>query len=183
MAKITASDLAEIPELHTLWRCGDPSGARADLSGADLIGANLIGADLAGVNLVRADLSDANLVRADLIGADLSDANLAGANLAGANLADANLIGANYTHKGVEAEKFLVMTNLYKYTTIAIIDKTGKHWIALGCKFQSREDWQTQFWNNLSEFPNDNSLKTRERQFALRTAEAWLDMMSSPEVQ
>jgi len=143
MTKITASDLAEIQKLHTLWSCGDLSGARADLAGA----------------------------------------NLKGADLRGANLDGANLMGAKYTHKGVEAEKFLVMTNLYKYTTIAIIDKTGKHWIALGCKFQSREDWQTQFWNNLPEFPNDNSLKTRKRQFALRTAEAWLDMMSSPEVQ
>jgi uncharacterized protein YjbI with pentapeptide repeats len=67
----------------------------ADLSDANLHGANLSRADLSdanlhGANLHRADLSDANLH-----GANLSDANLHGANLHRANLCGAYLRGAN----------------------------------------------------------------------------------------
>ena len=57
---------------------------------ADLSGANLFGADLS-----RANLSGANLFGADLSGADLSGANLFGANLFGADLSGADLSGAN----------------------------------------------------------------------------------------
>ena len=74
--------------------------SRADLSDANLRGANLRGADLSRADLSDANLSDANLRGADLSRADLSDANLRGANLRGANLSradlsDANLRGAN----------------------------------------------------------------------------------------
>jgi len=60
------------------------------LSGADLSKANLSGANLGG-----AGLSEANLSGADLGGADLSEANLGGADLGGANLAEANLSWAS----------------------------------------------------------------------------------------
>lgn len=67
---------------------------------ADLIGANLIGADLRSANLSGADLRSvelfgADLRRAYLIGTDLRRAGLRRANLRGANLLVANLRGAN----------------------------------------------------------------------------------------
>ena len=45
MKVITAAELVEILRKHKMWLYGDPSGARADLYGADLTGANLYGAD------------------------------------------------------------------------------------------------------------------------------------------
>jgi uncharacterized protein YjbI with pentapeptide repeats len=90
--------------LMTRWRCENGPDAQwpawADLSGANLSGANLSWADLSGANLSgadlsRADLSGANLSRADLSGANLSWADLSGANLSGANLSWADLSGAN----------------------------------------------------------------------------------------
>jgi uncharacterized protein YjbI with pentapeptide repeats len=45
-------------------------------------------------SLSGADLSEANLSGANLLGADLSEANLSGANLSGADLSEANLSGA-----------------------------------------------------------------------------------------
>ncbi|HXJ49292.1 MAG TPA: pentapeptide repeat-containing protein [Candidatus Acidoferrum sp.] len=57
------------------------SGARADLTDADLTCADLAGADLTCADLTRANLADANLTRANLSGADLTDANLADADL------------------------------------------------------------------------------------------------------
>jgi len=67
----------------------------ANLSGANLNGADLSYANLSGANLNGADLSYANLRDANLRAANLSDANLSGANLRAANLSDANLSGAN----------------------------------------------------------------------------------------
>ena len=62
---------------------------------ANLSRANLFGADLSRVDLFGANLFWANLSRADLFGANLSGANLFGANLSGANLSGANLSWAN----------------------------------------------------------------------------------------
>ena len=66
----------------------------ANLRGANLRGADLSGADLRGAYLRNADLSGANLRGAYLRNADLSGANLRGANLSGANLRGAYLSGA-----------------------------------------------------------------------------------------
>ena len=76
-----ASELKEILDQHRLWIDGK-GGSRADLTGANLIGANLNRADLWGANLSGADLS----------GADLNCANLTGAILSGAILPDISWI-------------------------------------------------------------------------------------------
>ena len=67
----------------------------ANLRGADLSDANLSDANLRGADLRGADLSDANLRGADLRGADLSDASLSDASLRGADLRGADLRGAD----------------------------------------------------------------------------------------
>ena len=91
---------AEAESLLLAVEAAVKSGAnltRANLYGADLSGANLSGANLTRANLYGANLSDANLSGANLYGADLSGANLTRANLSGANLYGANLSGANLT--------------------------------------------------------------------------------------
>ena len=92
-------DLKKILDEHLLWLNGE-GGSRANLSNADLRGANLsnadlFGADLRGANLSNANLRNANLRDADLRCANLRNANLFGANLRGANLSNADLFGAN----------------------------------------------------------------------------------------
>jgi len=72
----------------------------ADLSGANLRDANLRGADLSDADLSDADLSGANLRDANLSGADLSDANLRGADLSDADLSDAELMSAKFYGRG-----------------------------------------------------------------------------------
>ena len=69
--------------------------SNADLSNANLRGADLSNADLSNANLRDADLSNANLSNANLRGADLSNANLRDADLSNANLRDADLRGAD----------------------------------------------------------------------------------------
>ena len=78
--------------------CADLRGADlscADLSCADLRGANLSCANLHGASLYDANLSCANLSCADLYDADLSCADLYDADLSCANLHGASLYGAN----------------------------------------------------------------------------------------
>ena len=65
-----ASKLKEILEKHKMWLNDEEGGERANLSRADLRGA---------------DLREANLSRADLRGADLLHAYLSGADLRGAD--------------------------------------------------------------------------------------------------
>ena len=90
-------ELAEIIAKHKKWIDDGCDGVRANLSGADLSWANLSGANLFRANLSGADLSWANLFRANLSGANLSGANLSGANLFRANLSGADLSGAENT--------------------------------------------------------------------------------------
>ena len=83
--------LDEVLRQHKIWlETLGQEGQRADLSGANLSGANLEYADLRGANLWYA-----NLRKADLRGADLCDADLRGADLKGACLEYADLWGAN----------------------------------------------------------------------------------------
>ena len=69
-----AKKLKDILDKHLKWLRGEDGGERANLSGANLSGADLSWANLSGANLSGADLSWANLS-----GADLSGANLYGA--------------------------------------------------------------------------------------------------------
>ena len=73
-------DLKKILDEHLLWLNGE-GGSRANLSNADLFGA-----DLRCANLSNADLRGANLSNADLFGADLRGANLSNADLCGASI-------------------------------------------------------------------------------------------------
>jgi uncharacterized protein YjbI with pentapeptide repeats len=83
-------------DLHRIWIESDGGkGERADLSGADLRGADLNEAELRRADLRGADLNEAELRRADLRGANLSGANLSRVYLSGANLGEADLSGAN----------------------------------------------------------------------------------------
>jgi hypothetical protein len=94
---VNTAILTETLRLHSLWLADAPGGQRADLTHANLAGANLRDANLSDANLRGANLTRANLSGANLSGANLSDANLSGANLSDANLSGAYLRGANLT--------------------------------------------------------------------------------------
>ena len=165
---INGTALSEILEMHNAWLyCS--CGTRANLTDA-----NLRRADLAGANLTRAYLTGADLRLADLRRADLTRANLTGA-----NLTEADLTGAEYEICGVKAKRFNVFKSLYRYSVIPIIDVNGHQYVKMGCKFNSRAEWENNFWNNKSEFPDNGSEKTELRKFALETAFRWLDLIAN----
>jgi uncharacterized protein YjbI with pentapeptide repeats len=105
---IKETQLLEILEAHKKWLIGDPKGCKANLSGADLRGANLYQANLSETDLSGANLSKADLRRSNLTKANLSEADLQGANLFMADLREANL------HKVHLHRSHLVMANLQK---------------------------------------------------------------------
>jgi uncharacterized protein YjbI with pentapeptide repeats len=73
---------------------GGKTGARADLSGADLSGCDLSGASMRAVILKRANLALTDLRNADLTFADLSNANLTSSDARGATMTARDLRGA-----------------------------------------------------------------------------------------
>ena len=111
MREITVSELSKILEEHKRWLDTDKKeGEKADLSGA-----NLSGADLRSDFLPRANLIAANLSDADLRGACLEDADLCGANLYRADLMAANLSGANLSEVlGLNIEQLSTVETLYE---------------------------------------------------------------------
>ena len=96
---------------------------RADLSEADLRGANLSGADLR---------------EADLYGANLSGADLYGANLYRANLSGADLYGAKRTLSDGNEVKFgeIITTLQNKYFIVVATSH-----IEIGCERYLANDW------------------------------------------
>ena len=93
--KPSRAELDEILKQHKLWLTSEmKSGARANLTSADLRGANLNGAILSSANLNGAILSGAYLENADLVDALLNGAILWNADLNDANLSEADLAGA-----------------------------------------------------------------------------------------
>jgi hypothetical protein len=151
----------------------------ANLRGAYLRGAYLRGADLRGADLRGADLTDADLTGADLAGADLAGAGLTGADLRGADLRGADLRGAYLRGANLRGEKIksaAVFTGLYKYVVIPYITEANEYRIKMGCYDRLLNEWETDFWNNPSEFPNDGSMKSNLRLRAFNTAKTWLEL-------
>ena len=151
----------------------------ADLTGADLRGADLRGAYLRGAYLRGADLTGADLRGAYLRGADLRGADLRGAYLTGADLTGADLRGAYLT--GAEANKLKikktqVFTGIYKYLCMPIISNEGKEYIRLGCYTRLLSEWESDFWNNNNEFPDNGSLDSELRKLAFKTCKKWIKL-------
>jgi len=139
----------------------------AYLQGAYLQGAYLQGADLQGADLQGADLQGAYLQGAYLQGADLQGAYLQGAYLQGAYLQGAYL-------RGVKIKTAMVFTGLYDYVVIPYITEENEKRIKMGCYDRSLKEWEGNFWNNESEFPNNDSFKSNQRLFAFETAKNWI---------
>ena len=56
----------------------------------------------------------------------------------------------------------LFALNLYKYSSSSYLSK-GVEWIQLGCFLRTRQEWESDFWNNDDEFPNNGSEKSEAR--------------------
>ncbi len=99
--------------------------------------------------------------------ADLRDADLRGADLQGADLRGADL-------RGLKIKQAAVFTGLYKYLVMPVIAEDGTEWVCLGCHFRTVADWDANFWNNNSEFPNAGDAASKDRWNAYQAALGWL---------
>ena len=144
----------------------------ADLRGADLRGAYLQGAYLRGAYLQGADLQGAYLRGAYLWGADLQGAYLRGADLQGADLRGAYL-------QGVKIKTTVVFTGLYKYIVMPFIAEDGEKYIKMGCYTRKLSEWESDFWNNPNEFPNNGDEDSKMRLFAYETAKRWFEIFEN----
>ena len=108
--------------------------------------------------------------------ADLRGAVLTGAVLTGADLRGAVLMGAVLTDYKIKVAA--VFTGLYTYIVIPYITEENQHRVKMGCHDRSVTDWDSDFWNNDKEFPNDNSVRSNLRLMAYNTAKEWLKIQS-----
>jgi hypothetical protein len=114
----------------------------ANLSDADLSGANLSAVDLRRADLILADfhganLSGANLSEADLSMADLRGANLSGANLSRANLSEADLSGADLARARV-GSTFFVGIDLSNVLGLKSVDHHRPSFISVDTIYNSK---------------------------------------------
>ena len=123
------------------------------------------GADLQGADLQGADLRGAYLRGADLQGADLRGAYLQGADLRGAKI------------QGAKIKTCAVFTGLYDYVVIPYITDENENRVKMGCYDRSLTEWENDFWNNNTEFPNNGSVKSDLRLMAFETAKSWFKII------
>jgi len=173
MKTYTKEQLAEILRKHSQWACGE-GGERANMIGADMIGADMRGADM-----YRANMSGANMIGADMRGANMCGANMCGANMYRANMIGANMRGAKRFGKTLlHHAKF---DGLYKYTVEIAVCTDSSVIVKMGCKELTLQEWETNWFNNDGEFPNDGSAKTKHRIAAYNYSvnyariEGWID--------
>ena len=56
------------------------------------------------------------------------------------------------------------MPSAYRYNAFMYFNETdNKWWVQLGCHLRTIEEWDADFWNNPSEFPNNGSEKSNDR--------------------
>jgi hypothetical protein len=125
------------------------------------------GADLQGADLQGAYLRGAYLRGADLQGADLQGADLQGADLRGADL------------QGKKIKSAAVFTGLYKYTVIPYVTEKDVKRVKMGCYDRTVSEWESDFWNNNNEFPNDGSVDSNLRLMAFQTALKWFEITAA----
>ena len=151
----------------------------SDLSDSNLSYSDLRYSDLRGSNLRGSNLRDSDLRGSDIRGSNLRDSDLRGSNLSGSNLRGSNLSGSNLSGSdlsGVKIKKTAVFTGLYKYIVMPVIAEDGAEYIRMGCFSRTVAEWEANFWNNPSEFPNKGDMPSKLRWMAYQTALVWLGL-------
>ena len=108
---------------------------------------------------------DGNSILKTLLEAVRLKKDLQGANLQGVNL------------RGKKIKTAAVFTGLYTYIVMPYITEENEVRIKMGCHDRTLEEWNKDFWNNNSEFPNDNSVKSNCRLMAFETAKRWIEII------
>jgi hypothetical protein len=145
--------------------------SNSDLRDSNLSNSNLGNSDLSYSDLRNSNLSFSNLSNSILSNSDLRYSNLSYSDLRNSFLSNAFLMYTNLSHSNLSnavrfnqtIKKFKRFDNLYRYDNEIIINTENKVFWGFGCFFRSLEDWEKDFWNNPTEFPNDGSEKSKRR--------------------
>ena len=93
---------------------------------------------------------------------------------AGATIGECAKLGALAT---IGKYNSFFAVNLYKYSCGAWVDSRRGEIIQLGCFTRTRKEWDSNFWNNDDEFPNDGSEKSNARLRAFKMCCNFLDLI------
>jgi hypothetical protein len=53
----------------------------------------------------------------------------------------------------------------------------------MGCYTRKLSEWESDFWNNKNEFPNNGSKESNMRLFAFKTAKKWFEIIKKDETE
>ena len=115
-------------------------------------------------------LETAKTVMELVVAAVMAKKDLRGADLRGADLRGAYLRGAVIDDKKVKAMR--VFSGLYAYDIWAVLFEDGTRMVRMGCLYKTLDEWKEIgiLNSNLSEFPNDGSDRSKEREIAFKFA-------------
>ena len=116
-----------------------------------------------------------NTVKDTVIKAVKNKTDLTGADLTGADLRGADLRGTD--GEKIKIKKAAVFTGLYTYIVVPFISEDDIKYVKMGCFTRKLPEWESDFWNNDNEFPNNNSEKSNMRLFALEVAKKWFEVI------
>jgi glutathione S-transferase len=158
--KMDMEKLDEVLEDHKKWVSGT-GGEKADLCMANLSRANLHGADLCGADLCMANLSRANLHGADLCGADLRKADLHGADLRRADLRKADLHGADLSGANLDMSCWPLWCGSFGVKIDEKLKKQLMYHVIDACGSEMFTDDQVEFANGFHRVGEIHEIKRR----------------------
>jgi len=148
--------------------------SRANFSRAKFFRVDFSDAKFSYAKFFRVDFSDANFSDAKFSDVDFSIANFSSANFSRAMFSDVDFSSAKFSDAKVVRS---VSFNIYKYASFSFEMDTGTRYIRLGCRSRALEEWESDFWDNNEEFPDDNSEKSNLRKLAFETHRKWFSKL------
>jgi len=141
------------------------------ISGDSLVDNSYIGNGSRVVNGSRVNGSTVNGSTVD--GSTVVD----GSRVNGSRVNGSRVVDGSTVDGSIDKYTAIFATNLYEYSCGGYLKKTGKQAIQMECYDRLRSEWEADFWNNPSEFPNDGSPKSEARLRAFKTICFFLDQI------
>ena len=104
---------------------------------------------------------------------------LGGSTVEGSRVEGSTVLGGSIVEGSITKYTAMFAHNLYKYSSFSYLNKKGVEIIQLGCFTRSRKEWESDFWNNPKEFPNDGSEKSQARLRAFKVHCFFLDSINT----
>jgi carbonic anhydrase/acetyltransferase-like protein (isoleucine patch superfamily) len=147
------------------------------LNGSTVDGSTVDGSTVDGSTVLNGSTVDGSRVDGSTVNGSTVNGStvLNGSRVDGSTVNGSTVNGSTVLNGEITKYTAMFAVNLYLYSTSAYLNKEGNEVIQLGCFTRFRSEWESNFWNNDKEFPNNGSDKSKARLRAFNTACFFLD--------